>query len=154
MRLLLVTEAAIVLHASVHGLPRRRYLLYATSSRTTRKSRVAIVFRSQVHCDIMFRNAIPMPILQPPSANQMYRRYQLSASTVCLSGTLCGECALLLSVHSNSIPRISSVLPSQSKTLTLSAHRALSLGRVLLEPFDNAMLFPISFDPATRPAHY
>ena len=117
MRRLLATEAAVLPRASVHGLLRRGYLLYATSSRTTRKRRVAIVFRSQVHCGIMFRNAIPMPIPPTPSANQMHRPYQLSGSTVCLSGTLCGECALLLSVHSNSIPRISPVLPSQSNRL-------------------------------------
>jgi len=141
VRRLLATEAAVLPRASVHGLLRRGYLLYATSSRTTRKRRVAIVFRSQVHCGIMFRNAIPMPIPPTPSANQMHRPYQLSGSTVCLSGTLCGECALLLSVHSNSIPRISPVLP------TLSAHRALSLGRVLLEPFHNAMLLPSALTP-------
>jgi hypothetical protein len=58
-----------------------------------------------------------MPIPPTPSANQMHRPYQLSGSTVCLRGTLCGECALLLSVHSNSIPRISPVLPSQSNRL-------------------------------------
>jgi hypothetical protein len=77
----------------------------------------------------------------------MHRPYQLSGSIVGLSGTLCGECALLLSVHSNSITRISPVLPSQSRTLTLSTHRALSLGRVLLEPFHNAMLFPSAVTP-------
>jgi hypothetical protein len=111
VRLLLATEAAVLPRASVHGLPRRGYLLYATLSRTTRKRRVAIVFRSQVHCGIMFCNAIPMLIPPTPSANQMHRPYQLSGSTVCLRGTLCGECALLLSVHSNSIPRISPISP-------------------------------------------
>ena len=86
MRLLLATEAVILLRASVHGFPRRGYLLYATSSRTTRKRRVAIVFRSQVHCGIMFRNAILCRSLQSPAPTKCTNRIsclaQWSASAV------------------------------------------------------------------------
>jgi hypothetical protein len=86
VKVLLAKEAAILPRASVRGLPRRGFLLYATSSRTTRKRRVAVVFRSQVHCGIVFRNAILCRSLQPPAPTKCTDRIsclaQWSASAV------------------------------------------------------------------------
>jgi hypothetical protein len=88
VKLLLAKEAAILPRASVHGLPRRGYLLYATSSRTTRKRRVAIVFRSKfivVSCSVTPSYADPSNPQHQPNAptvlvvwlNGLPQRYSL-----------------------------------------------------------------------------